>query len=54
MAHSGGVLISIFQGFSGSIGKFFALAGGGGGEGEGGGWALEYHFMKFRQFSDFS
>ena len=35
MAHSGGVLISIFQGFSGSIGKFFALAGGGGGRGGG-------------------
>ena len=35
MAHSGGVLISIFQGFSGSIGKFFALAGGGGGGGGG-------------------
>ena len=42
MAHSGGVLISIFQGFSGSIGKFFALAGGGGGRGRGeaGHWSI--------------
>ena len=46
MAHSGKILISVFQAFSGSINKGFIWDFGG----RGGGWVLDYHSMEFRQF----
>ena len=45
VAHSGGCLISVFRGFSVSVGKFSFS------QGE---WALGYHSMEFRQFPDIS
>ena len=45
VAHAGGCLISVFQGFSASTGKAFILAGDG---------ALAYRSMGFKQFPDIS
>ena len=49
VAYGGRGLISVFRGFSPSIGGAFCFGGG-----ERGGWGLGYHSLGFRQFPDIS
>ena len=49
VAYGGRGLISVFRGFSPSIGGAFCFGGG-----ERGSWGLGYHSLGFRQFPDIS